>query len=193
MNAGDPMAPVVLWDVLVPAYVVVEPCMHVTKLGPDPLRCSHARPAELAITSDNQTSHHNRSISSQTALRPVPATKRPVVVSCSCVTAAASTPRGTDVYPVPHGAARHSQSSMTEVQSAVAPAQHSDGTPQAPSYSFNFSDFLRREYRFGLDPNRPPCKAYMQGHCPLGNRCPDKHQVTNSYSKYVATPTSDLL
>lgn len=74
---------------------------------------------------------------------------------------------------------------MTEVQSAVAPAQHTDGALQSSPYTFNFSDFLRREYRFGLDPNRPPCKAYVQGHCPLGNRCPDKHQVTNSYSNLV--------
>jgi hypothetical protein len=50
-------------------------------------------------------------------------------------------------------------------------------------YSFNFSDFLRREYRFGLDPNRPSCKAYLQGHCPLGSRCPDKHHVSSSYNK----------
>jgi cleavage and polyadenylation specificity factor subunit 4 len=52
-------------------------------------------------------------------------------------------------------------------------------------YSFNFSDFLQREYRFGLDPNRPPCKAYMQGHCPAGSRCPDRHHVSSSYNKYV--------
>lgn len=54
-----------------------------------------------------------------------------------------------------------------------------------PAYDFNFSDFLRREYRFGLDPNRPQCKAYLQGHCPLGNRCPDKHQLSSSYNKCV--------
>jgi cleavage and polyadenylation specificity factor subunit 4 len=80
---------------------------------------------------------------------------------------------------------------MMEVQTAVAPAQQMDQPAQAP-YTFNFSDFLRREYRFGLDPDRPLCKAYMQGHCPLGNRCPDKHQVTNSYSKCVSAAKLSL-
>jgi cleavage and polyadenylation specificity factor subunit 4 len=65
-----------------------------------------------------------------------------------------------------------------EVQRAAAPVQRLEAT-----YSFGFSDFLRREYRFGLDPDRPACKAYMQGHCPLGSRCPDKHHVSSSYSK----------
>lgn len=73
---------------------------------------------------------------------------------------------------------------MTEVQRAVAPAQQMEEAAQA-TYDFNFSDFLRREYRFGLDPDRPACKAYMQGHCPLGNRCPDRHHVSSSYNKCV--------
>jgi cleavage and polyadenylation specificity factor subunit 4 len=77
---------------------------------------------------------------------------------------------------------------MMEVQTSrasVAPDMEVDNVEQA-MYSFNFSDFLRREYRFGLDPNRPSCKAYMQGHCPLGNRCPDRHHVSSSYNKYAA-------
>lgn len=73
---------------------------------------------------------------------------------------------------------------MTEVQTPVAPEQQLEDTVKA-QYSFNFSDFLRREYRFGVDPNRPTCKAYQQGHCPLGSRCPDRHHVPSSYSKYV--------
>lgn len=44
-----------------------------------------------------------------------------------------------------------------------------------PTYEFAFTDFLKREYRFGLDPNRPVCQADRQGLCPLGNLCPDKH------------------
>lgn len=77
---------------------------------------------------------------------------------------------------------------MAEVQTplaSMAPDQEVEKAGQA-MYSFTFSDFLRREYRFGLDPNRPPCKAYMQGHCPLGSRCPDRHHVSSSYNKYVA-------
>jgi cleavage and polyadenylation specificity factor subunit 4 len=54
-----------------------------------------------------------------------------------------------------------------------------------PQYTFKFSEFLRREYRFGLSPDRPVCKAYLQGHCPNGNRCPNKHNVSSSYNKYV--------
>jgi cleavage and polyadenylation specificity factor subunit 4 len=73
---------------------------------------------------------------------------------------------------------------MTEVQTPSASDQQPEEAGQA-LYSFNFSDFLRREYRFGLDPNRPSCKAYLQGHCPLGSRCPDKHHVSSSYNKYV--------
>ena len=48
----------------------------------------------------------------------------------------------------------------------------------APDYNFAFSDFLKREYRFGIAPNRPLCKPFQEGHCPLGNLCPDKHQST---------------
>jgi cleavage and polyadenylation specificity factor subunit 4 len=79
---------------------------------------------------------------------------------------------------------------MAEVQTplaSVAPDQELDKVGQA-MYNFNFSDFLRREYRFGLDPSQPTCKAFMQGHCPLGTRCPDRHHVSNSYNKYAPAP-----
>jgi hypothetical protein len=101
------------------------------------------------------------------------------------------------VVPRPHVLSRvtiapphQHQRRMAEVQTpltSVAPDMEVDKVEQA-MYSFNFSDFLRREYRFGLDPNRPSCKAYMQGHCPLGNRCPDRHHVSSSYNKYVGSP-----
>lgn len=55
---------------------------------------------------------------------------------------------------------------------------------QAPQYSFAFSPFLLKTYRHGLDPNRPTCKAYLQGHCPLGSACPDKHTSAASTSNY---------
>lgn len=70
-----------------------------------------------------------------------------------------------------------------DVQRPLAPGQLGDSEPQSSSYSFNFSDFLRKEYHFGLDPNRPACKAYMQGHCPLGNNCPDRHNVSSHFNK----------
>ena len=72
-----------------------------------------------------------------------------------------------------------------EVQQPVSADRKSDGAGLQSTLNFSFSDFLRREYRFGLDPNRPSCKAYMQGHCPLGNNCPDKHHVSSSYNKYA--------
>jgi cleavage and polyadenylation specificity factor subunit 4 len=55
---------------------------------------------------------------------------------------------------------------------------------QAPSYTFAFTPFLLQTYRHGLDPNRPVCKAYLQGHCPLGASCPDKHTTVNSNSNF---------
>lgn len=56
-----------------------------------------------------------------------------------------------------------------------------------PTYNFTFADFLKREYKFGLDSARPICKAFLQGHCPQGDRCPDKHYHHSNYSKYVQT------
>lgn len=43
---------------------------------------------------------------------------------------------------------------------------------------FNFFDHLRKELRWGLDSNRPTCKYYISGHCPLGSLCPDKHSIS---------------
>lgn len=54
-----------------------------------------------------------------------------------------------------------------------------------PTYEFGFDEFLKREYRFGLDRDRPSCKAYMQGHCPMGPNCPDKHHTQSSFNKYA--------
>jgi cleavage and polyadenylation specificity factor subunit 4 len=56
---------------------------------------------------------------------------------------------------------------------------------QAPKYEFSFSPFLLKTYRFGLDPNRPVCKAFLQGHCPLGNDCPDKHTSSSNFNNLV--------
>ncbi|RPB08627.1 hypothetical protein P167DRAFT_528185 [Morchella conica CCBAS932] len=50
---------------------------------------------------------------------------------------------------------------------------------------FAFNDFLRKEYRFGLDPNRRTCPLFVQGHCPMGNSCPDKHAVSSSFNNLV--------
>ncbi|KAE8451029.1 hypothetical protein EG329_004701 [Mollisiaceae sp. DMI_Dod_QoI] len=55
---------------------------------------------------------------------------------------------------------------------------------QAPQYKFAFSPFLLQTYRHGIAPDRPICKAYLQGHCPLGTACPDRHTSANSSSNF---------
>lgn len=63
----------------------------------------------------------------------------------------------------------------------------------APPYDFAFADFLKREYDFSLAPNRQICKAYQQGLCPLGEKCPDKHPHQSNYTKYAPVlPTSPI-
>ncbi|KAI5843724.1 hypothetical protein BZA05DRAFT_410465 [Tricharina praecox] len=47
---------------------------------------------------------------------------------------------------------------------------------------FAFNSFLRKEYRFGLDPTRKTCPLFLQGHCPLGNSCLDKHFLSTNNS-----------
>ena len=69
--------------------------------------------------------------------------------------------------------------------SSASPSNGGQINPSLPSYDFSFTNFLKREYRFGLDPNRPFCKAFREGHCPLGNDCPDKHQITHSFNNLV--------
>ena len=66
----------------------------------------------------------------------------------------------------------------------MSPTLQSEIKATGSSQSFAFDDFLKREYHFGLDPNRPVCKAFIQGHCPLGSSCPDKHTTaTPTYNK----------
>jgi cleavage and polyadenylation specificity factor subunit 4 len=55
---------------------------------------------------------------------------------------------------------------------------------QAHLYKFSFTPFLFTTYRYGLSPDRPTCKAYLQGHCPLGVECPDKHAAASSNSNF---------
>lgn len=69
--------------------------------------------------------------------------------------------------------------------SSTNPLRDGNAHPVTPAYEFSFTNFLKREYRFGLDPNRPFCKAFREGHCPLGHDCPDKHQITHSFNNLV--------
>lgn len=54
-----------------------------------------------------------------------------------------------------------------------------------PKYDFTFNDFLRREHRVGLGPDIPICEADRQGHCPLGNNCPKKHDNKSSFNRLI--------
>ncbi|KAI9698199.1 MAG: RNA-binding component of cleavage and polyadenylation factor [Candelina mexicana] len=69
--------------------------------------------------------------------------------------------------------------------SSIDPTRQILDPSSNPVYSFGFSDFLKREYRFGLDPNRPQCKAFREGHCPLGSACPDKHHTFSAFNSLV--------
>ncbi|KAK0515482.1 hypothetical protein JMJ35_001516 [Cladonia borealis] len=67
------------------------------------------------------------------------------------------------------------------VAASPTPTTPSLSQPQPPPlYDFSFLPFLTREYRFGLPPTRPLCKAFSLGHCPLGPTCPDKHTSPHS-------------
>ena len=55
-----------------------------------------------------------------------------------------------------------------------------------PNPAFAFSEFLRNEYRFGMDTSRTRiCNFFVQGHCPMGNGCLDKHTVSSTFSNLV--------
>ncbi|KAI1459929.1 hypothetical protein F4805DRAFT_419246 [Annulohypoxylon moriforme] len=61
---------------------------------------------------------------------------------------------------------------------------------KAPSYTFSFTPFLRSTYGHGFPPNRPVCKAFVAGHCPLGSQCADRHVTPNAASSTNASYNS---
>ncbi|CAM9010505.1 unnamed protein product [Wickerhamomyces anomalus] len=58
--------------------------------------------------------------------------------------------------------------------------------PNSSNYPFKFEPFLRTEYNFGLDPDRPVCQ-FWNGHggCPNGDQCPNKHVLPMYSNKIV--------
>lgn len=59
--------------------------------------------------------------------------------------------------------------------------------PDTKNKPFKFEPFLRREYNFGLNPDRPVCQFYVPlnpNSCPNGNDCPNKH-VSSMYSNKI--------
>ncbi|ODV89864.1 hypothetical protein CANCADRAFT_147751 [Tortispora caseinolytica NRRL Y-17796] len=53
-------------------------------------------------------------------------------------------------------------------------------TARSDQYRFRFEDFLKKEYRYDTDPNRPVCKFYLTQHCPNGWSCPDRHTIPSN-------------
>ncbi|EMR70088.1 RNA-binding component of cleavage and polyadenylation factor [Eutypa lata] len=66
-------------------------------------------------------------------------------------------------------------------------------THKAPHYNFAFSPFLRATYGHGLPPNRPICKAFVAGHCPLGAECADRHVGASAASAHSGNASYNSL
>jgi cleavage and polyadenylation specificity factor subunit 4 len=79
----------------------------------------------------------------------------------------------------------NNNTSASPPPASYADAILSGSGTQVPATRFAFHDFLRKEYRFGLDPSRKTCPLFVQGHCPLGNSCPDKHAVSSTFNNLV--------
>jgi cleavage and polyadenylation specificity factor subunit 4 len=62
-------------------------------------------------------------------------------------------------------------------------------------YNFSFTPFLTKTYLFGLPPDRPICKAFQEGHCPLGSRCPERHpsDLLSKQTSYAGHHFKDLV
>lgn len=59
--------------------------------------------------------------------------------------------------------------------------------PNTTNRPFKFESFLRKEYNFGLNPERPVCPLYSPQNpnsCPNGVNCPNKH-VSSMYSNKI--------
>ncbi|KAL1956324.1 hypothetical protein VTO42DRAFT_7407 [Malbranchea cinnamomea] len=77
---------------------------------------------------------------------------------------------------------------MADAQS-VADRIVSASAPRDPNFTrFAFSPFLQKSFGFGLASDVPVCKAYREGHCPLGPMCPDRHPTPSR----ISTSTSAI-
>jgi cleavage and polyadenylation specificity factor subunit 4 len=71
----------------------------------------------------------------------------------------------------------------TDTKPAGAPTSHLASqllTHTPPSYTFTFTPFLQRTYQHSLPADRPICKAFLAGNCPLKSRCPDRHTTPSN-------------
>ncbi|KAH6853489.1 hypothetical protein B0I37DRAFT_8203 [Chaetomium sp. MPI-CAGE-AT-0009] len=60
-------------------------------------------------------------------------------------------------------------------------------THAAPSYTFTFTPFLQRTYQHSLPADRPICKAFLSGSCPLKSHCPDRHTTPSGTTTTTTT------
>lgn len=85
--------------------------------------------------------------------------------------------------------------SSSDVVHKIAARLIDPGAERDPAFTqFNFSPFLRKNFGFGLASDVPVCKAYREGHCPLGPLCPDRHptpsRLSTATSPAIIAPTS---
>ena len=52
----------------------------------------------------------------------------------------------------------------------------------SPQYSFTFTPFLQKTYQHSLPADRPICKAFAAGNCPLKSHCPERHVTSTTSS-----------
>ncbi|KAK4042214.1 hypothetical protein C8A01DRAFT_14136 [Parachaetomium inaequale] len=57
-------------------------------------------------------------------------------------------------------------------------------THTSPSYIFTFTPFLQRTYQHSLPADRPICKAFLSGSCPLKSHCPDRHTTPSGTTSH---------
>lgn len=70
-------------------------------------------------------------------------------------------------------------------QPKVIPSANTVFHPDTSGLMFTFDPYLRKEFRFGMNPNRPICRYYASGKCPRGKECPDKHVLPTYSNKIV--------
>ncbi|KAJ9302370.1 hypothetical protein DTO271G3_1236 [Paecilomyces variotii] len=74
----------------------------------------------------------------------------------------------------------------TDIHSAAERIISTD-TTRDPDFNFSFGPFLRKSFGFGLASDVPVCKAYKEGHCPLGPTCPDRHPTPSRVTTSTTT------
>lgn len=87
----------------------------------------------------------------------------------------------------PGTATRASLIMATETASAAAQVISAEPTRDSSYNDFTFMPFLRKSFGFGLASDVPVCKAYSEGHCPLGPACPDRHPTPSRVTTSTTT------